>query len=84
MYLGISHSSQKQPPQLFCKKVFLKISQNSQENREKRDCGTGVFRVCFPVNIVKFLRKPFLQNNSGQWLLDSVTGLFHYKCLTGS
>ena len=31
---------------------------------------------CFPVNFVKFLRTPFLQNISGRLLLDSkVTGL---------
>ena len=25
-------STQKQPPELFCKKVFLEITQNSQQN----------------------------------------------------
>ena len=32
----------------------------------KRDSGTSVF----PVNFVKFLKKPFLQNTSGRLLLD--------------
>ena len=44
------------------KKVFLKISQNSQENR------------CFPVNFAKFLRTSFLQNTTGR-LLGSVQAL---------
>ena len=37
------------------KNVFLKISQNSQDNTWHR---------CFPVNFAKFLRRPFLQNTS--------------------
>ena len=62
-------------PEVFCKKGFLKISQNSQENTcarisvlikvsvlKKRLC-----HRCFPVNFAKFLRTPFLieQNTSG-------------------
>ena len=63
-------------------KVFLEISQNSQENT----CARVSFLVklqaasatllkkrlwhrCFPVTFVKFLRTPFLQNTSGQVLL---------------
>ena len=42
------------------KKVFFKISQNSQE--------TSVPEVT-PVNFAKFLRTPLLQNNSGRLLL---------------
>ena len=53
------------------KKVFLEISQNSQENT----CARVSFLItllkkrlwhrCFPVNFAKFLRTPFLQNTSG-------------------
>ena len=46
---------------VLCKNVFLEISQNSQENTCARDT----------VNFVKFLRTPFLQNSSGQLLLDT-------------
>ena len=42
------------------KKVFFKISQNSQETPVPEET---------PVNFAKFLRTPFLQNNSGQLLL---------------
>ena len=54
-------------------KAFLEISQNSQENTcamlgpatllKKR-----LWHRCFPVNFVKFLRTPFLQNTSGRLL----------------
>ena len=50
------------------KKMFLRISQNSQEGLQlylKRDSGTGVF----PKNFANFLRIPFLQNTSRQLLL---------------
>ena len=65
------------------KKVFLEISQNSQENT----CAgvSFLFKVadlrpetllkkrpwlrCFPVNFAKFLRTPFLQNTSWRLLL---------------
>ena len=62
------------------KKVFLEISQNSQENTCARvsfliklqDSGLRtatllkkrLWHRCFPVNFVKFLRTPFLQNTS--------------------
>ena len=48
------------------KKVFFKISQNSQETPALEET---------PVNFVKFLRKPFLQNNPGRLLLKCG----HYK-----
>ena len=66
----------KQPPKVFCKKVFLKLSQNSHENV----CvgvsffnKVGGFRTvtllekklrhrCFSVKCVNFLRTPILQN----------------------
>ena len=42
------------------RKVFFKISQNSQETPVPEET---------PVNFAKFLRTPFLQNNSGRLLL---------------
>ena len=60
------------------KKLFLNISQNSQEN-------TLFFnKKSFPVNFAKYLRTPFLQNTSGrlllkrQWLNCKVND-FYYK-----
>ena len=53
------------------KKMFLKISQNSQENT----CARVSFLIerlwhrCFLVNFVKFSRTPFLQNTSGQGVI---------------
>ena len=59
----------RQPPEVFNKKGFLKISQNSLENA----CARAPFlkkrrlwHKCFPVNFAKFLRIPFLQNTSGR------------------
>ena len=49
------------------KKVFLKISQNLQEN----NCARASFLKklhAFPVNFVKLLRTRFLQNTSGRLL----------------
>ena len=59
-------------PEVFCKKVFLEISQNSQENT----CARVSFLIkllasdhrCFPVNFVKFLRAPFFIEHLW-WLL---------------
>ena len=62
---------------VLCKKVLLEIWQNSQEN----NCAKVSFLInlqalkkrlwhrCFPVDFVKFLRTPFLQNTSGRLLL---------------
>ena len=51
----------------------MKVSQNSQEVT----CARVSFLIkllawqsCFPVNFVKFLRTPFLQNTSGRLLLN--------------
>ena len=44
------------------KKLFFKISQNSQETLAPEEA---------PVNFAKFLRTPFLQNNSGRLLLKA-------------
>ena len=58
------------------KKVFLEISQNSQENTCARVTGIRpvtlfkkrLWRRCFPVNFVKFLRTPFIIEHFW-WLL---------------
>ena len=62
------------------KKVFLEISQNSQENTCARVPFNKVaglaynfikkrlWRRCFPVNFAKFLRTPFLTEHL-RWLL---------------
>ena len=68
---------EKQPPEVFYKKrcLFVKNSQNS----EKNTCAKVSFLKkilwyrCFPVNFVKFLRTPFLQNTSGRRLLRCKT-----------
>ena len=51
------------------KKVFLKISQNSQESTCSRVSFLSLWHRCFPVNAAKFLRTPFLQNTSKRLLL---------------
>ena len=63
---------------VLCKKVFLEILQNSQENTCGKVAGLKsatllkkrLWHRCFPVNFVKFLRTFFLQNTSGQVLLE--------------
>ena len=56
--------------------MFLKISQNWQENTCARVCQSLLQLLnkrlrhrCFPVSFVKFLRKPFLKSSSGRLLL---------------
>ena len=54
------------------KKMFLKISQNSQENTWvsfliKLYAWQETLALVFPANFVKFLRTQFLENTSG-WL----------------
>ena len=60
--------NEKQPPQVFYKKVLLKILQNSQKNTCPRlsFLKKRPWHRCFPVNFAKFLRTPFLQNTSGR------------------
>ena len=50
--------------------MFLEISQNSLENTCARVpfLIKRLWRRCLPVNFVKFLKTPFLQNTSG-WVL---------------
>ena len=68
------------------KKVFLEISQNSQENtcarvslliklqalglRPATLLEKRLWHSCFPVNFMKFLITPFSQNTSGRLLLQ--------------
>ena len=50
-----------------CQRLFFnKVAGLSPATLIKKRSGTGVF----PVNFVKFVRTPFLQNTSGQLLLD--------------
>ena len=81
-HLGINISLQKQPPEVFFKKLFLMILQKFQEN----SCGGVCVMIklqtedlqlyykrdysCFPINFVKFLTTPFLQNISWQLPLN--------------
>ena len=67
-------------PDVFCKKVFLEISQNSQENTcaslfFKKVAGRPatllkkrLWHSCFPVNFVKFPSTPFFIEHLW-WLL---------------
>ena len=53
------------------KKVFLEISQNSQQSTCARVSfliKLQAWHMCFPVNFVKFLRKPFFIEHLW-WLL---------------
>ena len=55
-------------PDCFVKKMFLEISQNSQENtcvRVSFLLKKRPWHRCFPLNFAKFLRTPFLQSTSG-------------------
>ena len=70
-------------PRCSVKKVFSEISQNSQENTCARlffnkVAGLSLCRRCFPMNFVKFLRTPFLQNTSGR-LLQLVSALQYFE-----
>ena len=53
--------------EVFCKKMFLKISQSSQENTCTRDSllKKRPWRNCFPVNFAKLLKTTFCQNTFG-------------------
>ena len=74
------------------KKVFLEISQNSQENTcarvsfliklqdwSARLLKKRLWQRCFPVNFAKFLRKPCLQNTSGRMLLNTAIIVINSK-----
>ena len=67
-------------PDVFCKKVVLDISQNSQENTSCRPATLLKRRLwdkCFPVNFEKFLKAPFYKEHL-QWLFLMV----HSKAIT--
>ena len=68
-------------PDVFCKKVFLEISQNSRENTcarvsfltklQDEACNfikKRLWQCCFPAKFTKFL---FLENTSGRLLLEN-------------
>ena len=72
---------QKQSSRVFCKKVFLKISQNSQESTHARVSfliklqarpatllKRRLWHRCFPLNFAKFSRAPFFIEHL-PWLL---------------
>ena len=78
------------------KKLFLKISQNSQENTcarvsflvklESTLLKKRLWHWCFPVNFAKFFRTPFLRNTSALLLLllalDYFPKKINLRCLT--
>ena len=66
------------------KTVFLEISQNSQENtcagasfsiKFNKFLKKRLWRRCFPVNFVKFLRTSFLHNTSGGYFYHLIVFL---------
>ena len=70
-------------PEVFCKKMFLEISQNSQKNTCARDSlfyrprpatllKKSLWHRCFPVNFTKFLRIP-ISTEHLWWLFLSFT-----------
>ena len=54
------------------KKVFLEISQKSQENTCPKVSDKRLCHMCFPVNLAMFLRTSFSQNTFGRLLLIMV------------
>ena len=63
------------------KRVFLEISQTSQGNSCTRVLKKRLWHRCFPVNFVKFLRTPFLQNTFRRLLLEIVRKAWLHDCL---
>ena len=51
-------------PEVFCKKVFLEISQNSQAGLQTL-LKKRLWYSCFPVNFAKFLKTTFLTEHLG-------------------
>ena len=73
----------KSSPKVFCKKVFLKISQNPQENTCARGSGLQPYlkrnwHRCSSLSFVKVLKSSFLYNTSGGcfclWFSDVFRG----------
>ena len=90
--LILNWDTQKQPPEVFCK---IRCSQKFRKIHRKKPVLESLFKEkCrpatllkkrlwsrwFPVNFVKFLRTPFLQNISGRLVLDTGNNLscYHY------
>ena len=67
--------SQKQPPEVFCKKKCSLKSHKIHRKTPVPESATllkkKLWHRCFPVNFVKFPWTPFSQNTSGRLLLDS-------------
>ena len=86
---GLISNTQKKPPKLiYIKKVFLRNSQNSQENicarvffKKVKGVRPGtllknkLWHRCFPVNFAKFLRAPVLQNSYERLLLNNLVSV---------
>ena len=71
-----NNNNQKEPPwTCSVKKMFVEILKNSQENTCVRvfflNKVAGLKHGYFPVNFGKFLRTSFLQNTSGELLLNN-------------
>ena len=95
----ILHSIEKKqlPEVFFKKKVFLEISQNPQDNTcvrvsfliKLRVCWSATLlrkilsRRCFPVNFVKFLRRPFYKEHLWWLLLIGVLYIFGSQYMIG-
>ena len=77
-------SIQKQPPEVFCKKMFLRISENSQEKTLAevsflRPATLWTERPrhrCFPVNFVKVLKAPFFTEHFQETASDTSKSLW--------
>ena len=68
------NKSQKQPPEVFCKKGVLRncaklTGKHLPTARPATLLKKRLWHRCFPVNFAKCLRTPFLQNSSGRLLL---------------
>ena len=71
---------QKQPPEVFyeerCPQKFHRIHRKKPEPELELGIPAALLKQriwhrCFPVNFVKFLRTPFLQNTTGRLLLNT-------------
>ena len=70
---------QKQPQEVFCKKDVLR---NFTKFTGKHLCQSLFLNKvadlrCFPVNVAKFLRAPFLQNTSASYYMITTQKLFN-------
>ena len=73
------HAQEAVVQRCFVKKVFLEISQNSQENTCARVSFLRLWHRCFPVNFVKFLRTPFLTEHLWTTASDTLLSLYKQK-----